>query len=124
MDILSEILHIQKSFQIKNSYKPYIHDLASAIMAEGGELWAIAGGKWWKEYLKYRDTWGHLSPIYLHKYIKDTEHENRAKIIEESIDVLHFLLAVWVELGLTSEDVFLEYKRKMGINQERQDTNY
>jgi len=125
-DKLDELLAIQKSFQIKNNYNPFIFQTSSAIMAEGGELWAISGGKWWKEYLGKtgRDTWGHLSPIFLNRYIRDIELQNRAKIIVESMDVLHFLLIVWVTLGLTPEEVFEAYKAKMGINQKRQDEHY
>jgi hypothetical protein len=124
VDKLDELLTIQKSFQVKNQYEPFIFQTSSAIMAEGGELWAIAGGKWWKEYLEGRGTWGHLSPMFVTNYIRGIEKKNRAKIIEESIDVLHFLLIVWVTLGLKPDEVFEAYKNKMGINQKRQETNY
>ena len=125
VNMLREMLDIQKGFQIKNDYNEPIHLLASAIMTEAGELWAISGGKWWKKYLKdYDFTFGHLQSIYREKFFRDVEKQNRAKIIEESIDVLHFLLCVWVRLGLKAEEVFESYKAKMGVNQERQNTNY
>jgi hypothetical protein len=124
MDKLEELLSIQKSFQIKNSYDPAIFEIASAIASEGTELWAISGGKWWKEYLKGRDTLGHLSPIYVPRYIRDIEKELRQKIIEESIDVLHFLLIVWLRLNLNASEVLEAYKVKMGVNQKRQDEHY
>jgi len=123
-DKLDELLAIQKSFQIKNSYDPFIFQTSSAIMSEGGELWSISGGKWWKEYMEGRGTWGHLSPIFITRHIKDIELQNKAKILIESIDVLHFLLIVWLTLGLTSEEVFEAYKAKMGVNQKRQDEHY
>jgi hypothetical protein len=124
-DNLQEMLDIQKSFQIKYNYKPHIHNLSSAIMAEGGELWAISGGKWWKKYHdENRDTWGHLNSIYVDHHIDKIEQINRAKILEESIDIWHFLLTVWWKLGLTAEDVFNAYTAKMGVNHNRQDTNY
>lgn len=128
IDKLQKMLDIQMEFQIKYNYDPPIHDRASAIMAEAGELWAISGGKWWKKNLENSETWGHLHEAdlnYLNEnYFYPLEKQNRDKIIEESIDVWHFLLTVWNRLGLSADQVFEAYTKKMGINKNRQETGY
>lgn len=119
----------QKIFQERNGYSPKIHELASALMCESGELWSIAGGKWWKKYLDtiiYPHAWGEkiLKKVYIDYYIKNIELKNRAKILEESIDILHFLLAVWINIDASIKEVYEAYRKKNTINQQRQDTNY
>ena len=101
-DTLQKMLDIQAEFQKKYKYQPTIHELASAIMTEGGELWSLTG-KWWKK----------------------TAPPNLAKEqLEESIDIFHFLMTVWLSLGLTADDVFNAYTLKMGVNIKRQETGY
>lgn len=124
-NVLQEMLDIQLDFQNKYKYNPPIHSRASAIMAEAGELWAISGGKWWKKYIQDAESWGHLQTVEaIDQYLETLENQNKDKIVEESIDVWHFLLTVWNRLGLSAEDVYKEYTKKMGVNHDRQDTNY
>lgn len=101
-DKLQQMLNIQAEFQKKYAYQPSIHELSSAIMTEGGELWALTG-KWWK------------------KKVPDNLKEEQ---VEESIDIFHFLMAIWLSLGLTAEDVFKVYTEKMGVNIKRQEMGY
>lgn len=71
--------------------------LASALACEAMEIWA-ASGKWW-----YKR--------------KDVE---KSKIKQESIDIFHFLLALWLKLGMDENEIFDLYEEKMRINIERQ----
>jgi len=123
-DFLEEMLKIQKQFQDKTGFDPLIHDLASAIMAEGGELWMGAGGKWWKTYLEHKGRWGSMSPEEAIKYIKEVESKNKENNEEEAIDILHFLLCVFIVLDMSSKRIHEKYCQKMGINLQRQDTTY
>src|SRR3972149_10551163 len=124
IDFLDEMLKIQKQFQDKTGFDPLIHDLASAIMAEGGELWMGAGGKWWKTYLEHKGRWGSMSPEEAIKYIKEVESKNKENNEEEAIDILHFLLCVFIVLDMTSKRIYEKYCQKMGVNFQRQDTTY
>ncbi len=96
---LDELLRIQKDFQER--YCPIegisISSFASAIASEAMEIWA-ATGKWW----------------YKNRQL-DLE-----KLKEESVDILHFLLGLWLKLGLNEQEIAFHYKRKMRINIERQ----
>ena len=40
------------------------------------------------------------------------------------MDILHFVVQTAIELGLTPDGVLAEYRRKNGINQERQRSGY
>lgn len=96
---LGELLKIQSDFQ--EVYCPMkdidISSLASAIASEAMEIWS-ATGKWW-----YRK--------------KKIDEE---KLREQSIDIFHFLLALWLKLGMDEQDVTDYYKSKMKVNVERQ----
>ncbi len=124
-DILTNILSTQEYFQKKYNYNVPVHMWASAMMTESGELWAISGGKWWKKYLTDLDTWGHFQEKEeIDSYLRLLEKQNKDKILEESIDVFHFLLGCWLRLGLTAKDIYEAYNKKMGVNINRQKTNY
>ena len=123
-DRLMEMMNAQFAFQTENDYDPPIHEVASAIMSEGGELWSISGGKWWKEYLKKQGTSGHLNRMNAFSYMKKVEQVNHDKIVEESIDVLHFLLTVWIQAKVTPQQVFDAYMGKMEVNKKRQKEHY
>jgi len=96
---LDELLRIQKDFQER--YCPIegisISSFASAIASEAMEIWA-ATGKWW-----YKDR-----------------QLDMEQLKEESVDILHFLLGLWLKLGLDGQEIASHYKRKMKINIERQ----
>jgi len=44
---------------------------------------------------------------------------NRTHFIEETIDIFHFLLEIWVFLGLTSDEIYTEYFKKLKVNLKR-----
>lgn len=96
---LGELLRIQKDFQ--EEYYPIekldISSLASAIACESMEIWA-ASGKWW-----YRN-----------------QHADIEKIKEESVDILHFLLGLWLKLEMNEHEIAGLYKKKMRVNIQRQ----
>jgi len=124
VDYLAKMLEHQKEFQAKTGFNPTIHDLASAIMAEGGELWAGSAGKWWKTYLEHQGKWGTMTPDEAMAYIRKVEIENKDNEEEEAIDLLHFVLCVFVVLDMSSKRVYDKYCQKMGVNIQRQETNY
>ena len=122
-------MEIQREFQDSTGLKPSVQELASAIMTEGGELWSISGGKWWKNYLKDDSPTpnkprGALSLKVKKWYLDTVEDENFNKILEESIDILHFLLCVWIKLDVTPQHIFKEYCKQMDVNKTRQENNY
>lgn len=96
---LGELLQIQKDFQEK--YCPIekleISSLASAIACESMEIWALSG-KWW--------------------YKNQATDIEKAK--EESIDIFHFLLGLWLKLKMNEVEIADLYKKKMILNIQRQ----
>ena len=50
--------------------------------------------------------------------------ENRAKILEELVDVLHFYVELCILMGFDSEEIFHAYEAKMEVNHKRQDVKY
>jgi len=98
---LEEMLKLQKAFQEKFNLHPSLHLVASAMMTEAGELWEVSGGKWWSR----------------------KKHNDEEKI-EELIDILHFFLAYCVEVGISANDLFRKYSKKLSINYERQFSGY
>ena len=123
-DKFDAMLRIQQEFQESNGLDIPVCDEASAIMCEGGELWAISGGKWWKKYIKDSDVRGRMKSDDAQVYLYMVEMNNRNKIIEESIDIWHFLMAVWIRLNLSPEEIFKRYKEKMEVNKNRQREGY
>ena len=96
---LRELLRIQSDFQ--KIYFPIediqFSSLASALACEAMEIWA-ASGKWW-----YKGS-----------------RIDEKKIKEESIDILHFLLGIWLKLGMTEDEIVELYRKKMKVNVQRQ----
>jgi predicted metallo-beta-lactamase superfamily hydrolase len=123
-DYLAKMLEIQKGFQVKYDYDPRVYELASAVMTEAGETWAISGGKWWKNYIKEAPPHGKLNRSQANKAIKLIQKKNEVKIKEEIIDQLHFWLCEALEMGMDSKEIFTAYCSKMGVNQSRQETGY
>jgi dimeric dUTPase (all-alpha-NTP-PPase superfamily) len=98
ISILGDLLEMQKKFQ--NQHFPLqnieISSFASAIASEAMEIWSMTG-KWWYE----------------QKYSLE-------KIKEESIDIFHFLLGLWLKLDMDESEIIKLYKDKMKVNIERQ----
>lgn len=101
MNYLQKMLKLQNSFQETNNFHPALDLLASAIMTEAGELWVASGGKWWSN-KKYSDD------------------ERR----EELVDLLHFFLAYCVEMGISANELYDEYTKKLSLNYKRQFSGY
>jgi len=96
-------------FKIKNKYiegQRRINALLNFMQSEVSEAKEALGFlandqvKWWKNTIK----WDHF--------------------MEETIDILHVLLSIWLNINATSDDVYNEYKRKWAINHSRQDNKY
>ena len=98
---LERMLSLQKEFQDTHDFNPALHMIASAILAEAGELWAVSGGKWWSK-----------------KQHKDEDRK------EELIDILHFFLAYCVKMEISAKELFELYVKKLSENYERQLKGY
>lgn len=101
-DLLKTMLEMQEKFQWrfenKFKFKPTLKDMVCAIAAEAiGESWKTAGGKWWSE----------------------KEYSREEKVVE-LIDILHFWLCACIEVGLTAEEIFEVYSKKLAENYRRQ----
>ena len=58
------------------------------------------------------------------KYWSKNEEFEREEAKGEAIDILHFLLQVFDELGMDAEDIYNEYMEKNEVNHCRQDGDY
>jgi hypothetical protein len=80
--------------------------LLSALIGEAKEtqealgLLPEFGAKWWKENI------------------------NWDLVNEELMDCLHFILSIFLNIGLTPDDIMKHYEKKWKINFQRQDSNY
>ncbi|HEU04483.1 MAG TPA: dUTPase [Nitrosopumilus sp.] len=108
-DRLDSIFALQKGLADMMNLDRYPKDtegkvaaLCTAIIHEAVELQRTTNWKWWKK------------PVSFDK--------DEAK--EELIDIWHFVVQASLELGLTTEDILDEYKRKNEINRERQKSGY
>ena len=100
--MIDEMLKIQKDFQKRFPVETLkFSEIATAIAAEGLEIWHDSDGRWW------------ATPN------MDAEH-----LKEESIDVLHFLLLLWLKLGMDEKEIFEAYQNKMLENIRRQREGY
>ena len=98
-DLLEMMLSMQRKFQWKFKFtpEPPLKDIASALGSEADELWKAGGGKWWS--IK-----GHT----------------REKVAEEIIDILHFWLMACLKIGLSADEIFEIYSKKLAENYKRQ----
>ena len=109
MDKLEHIFNSQKELAdfIKSPRYPVIKEdkisvLSTALIHEAVELQRLTNWKWWKKEVAF--------------------DEKMAK--EELIDILHFVIQISIELGMTPTDILNEYNRKNKINKERKINNY
>lgn len=77
-------------------------DLCRAIIHEAVELEDELGWKWWKT----------------------AKGVDSARAKEEAIDVLHFLLSLFIKLGMDAKEVEEAYRRKWHVNMDRQNKGY
>jgi len=101
-DKLELLFMMQAKFQFRFRFtKVGLDKIASAIMAEGGELWEKGKGKWWSK-----------------------KTHPREEKVEEMIDILHFFLIGCLELGITPQELLDEYSKKLAENYRRQKRGY
>lgn len=50
--------------------------------------------------------------------------EDRLELLFEGIDIVHFMLNVWIALGLSEKDIFVLYALKNAENIQRQENGY
>jgi dimeric dUTPase (all-alpha-NTP-PPase superfamily) len=108
-DRLDSIFALQKGLTDMMNLDRYPKDtegkvaaLCTAIIHEAVELQRTTNWKWWKKPVSF----------------------NKDEAKEELIDIWHFVVQASLELGLTTEDILDEYKKKNEINRERQKSGY
>lgn len=103
MDYFNAMLRLQTQFQEKYKDKFHFssHRVASAMMAESGELWGASGGKWWKKKKKTRE-----------------------EQIEEMADLLHFFLLFMIKKNISVKELYDAYVKKLAENYNRQERGY
>lgn len=110
------ILDSQQLFQNKLGYdfskmndsekSKYLHEHTYFLIEEGTEmLRELKFHKPWKNY----DSWG------------PEEHENaELKSKEEAIDMLHFMMNIFLALGMDESEIINMYREKNKLNHDRQ----
>jgi len=96
-DLLKAMLDMQDKLQNRFNMHPPLNDIASALGSEADELWKAGGGKWWSN----------------KKYTKEEK-------AGELIDILHFWLAACINVGLSADEIFDIYSKKLAENYRRQ----
>ena len=85
--------------ELGKNFAPTIEQVCEALICEAVEMNALTNWKWWRK----------PKPL------------DKEKMLEESIDALHFLLIVWEILNVSPQKVFDKYCWKNKINHERLD---
>jgi hypothetical protein len=100
-DKLDILLELQAEFQrkYKDRFKFSLHRVCSAMASESLELWTKSKGKWWSK----------------KAYSKEVQ-------LDELVDVLHFFLLYMIKRGITSDELFVAYKKKLLENYKRQES--
>ena len=112
MDKLEEIFKLQAKLNAYSGHPlenlqdkkkiEWILILTRALQQETAELIDTTPWKWWKKQQKF--------------------DINNAK--KELIDIVHFVIALAITLGMDAEELFAEYTEKNKINHDRQDNGY
>jgi len=109
MDKLDYIFQMQKDLEkyVTTSRYPKkledrISSLSVAMIHEAVELQRLTNWKWWKTPVDF--------DLKLAK--------------EELIDILHFVIQVSIELGMSPSEILQEFSKKHSVNMKRQKTNY
>lgn len=80
----------------------WLQRLVCAMQHELVELEDSTQWKWWSKYQEF----------------------NPQNVKVEIIDLLHFLVSMALEMGMTADDFFATYEKKMAVNHQRQDSGY
>ena len=92
------MLKKQLKFQLEFGFNNIpLKDIASAILAEGGELWQGSEGKWWSK-----------------------KRGDRKNQIEELVDLWHFMLTYMITIDVTEKEFVDAYYKKLEENCRRQ----
>jgi dimeric dUTPase (all-alpha-NTP-PPase superfamily) len=108
-DRLQEIFRLQKELADSMNLDRYpqnmeerVSALATAMLHESVELQRLTPWKWWKKPTRFDVT--------------------AAK--EELVDILHFLIQAFIEVGMSPDEVLRDYRKKNFVNRERQRSGY
>lgn len=106
MDKLEELLKSQKELDayiadmrgLEYSSDEWIVKKSTALLCEVSELLDEANYKWWK----------------------NPKTDNRQRVKEEIVDVLHFFLGICNDAGITADELYNAYMIKNEENRKRQ----
>ncbi|KAA2282202.1 dUTPase [Candidatus Nitrosocosmicus sp. SS] len=94
---------MKRLYQVKEPFQGYrIFMLSSALLHETVELQRETDWKWWKS-------------------DKGVDHQ---KIVEEIIDLWHFLIQLSIEAGIDPDLLVTKYMQKNRENTKRQESGY
>jgi hypothetical protein len=99
MDKFEEMLRKQKEFQDKYGFHPELKSCIIAMLMELGELAEASQGKWWSK--------------------KNHTHEER---LVETVDIWHFFMIYLIQEGITADEFFEAYIKKLDENYRRQES--
>ncbi|MDR2201909.1 MAG: dUTPase [Clostridiales bacterium] len=107
MDMLREIFDMQRELDgaivkgrgLDFSYEEWMQKKCLALINEAGELMNEVNYKWWK----------------------NKKELDYSKIGEELIDILHFLVSMCLDSGLSADDAYRIYAAKNSENRDRQE---
>ncbi len=104
--------HFQKEYGFEFWKRPmaerkhWVAEQMMAVIAELSETWELTN-KWWKKEAPGLD-----------------DEATRDEITEELVDMYHFLLSLLLTLEITPEEFVSTYLEKMGVNIDRQESDY
>jgi NTP pyrophosphatase (non-canonical NTP hydrolase) len=100
-DTLRVLLELQRQFQetYKDRFHFALHRVCTAMASESLELWAKSKGKWWSK-----------------------KAHTKEEQLDELADVLHFFLLYMIKRGITVDELFLAYRKKLAENYKRQES--
>jgi NTP pyrophosphatase (non-canonical NTP hydrolase) len=100
-DYFEELLTKQAAFQekYKDRFHFALHRVCTAMASESLELWAKSKGKWWSK----------------KAYPKSVQ-------LDELADILHFFLLYMIKRGITVQELFEAYCKKLEENYARQES--
>lgn len=91
-----------KIIKIKKIKEPSILDKCRALIHEAIELEDELNWKFWKR----------------------PKEIDQAKVKEEAIDILHFLLSIFNQIGMDEQEIYHQYNQKYKENIKRQNNSY
>lgn len=115
-DILTKIFEEQSNLQTKIQEKHHDKHFYQKEPFEGYKIFMILSNIIHESVELQRET--------NFKYWKQENALDIEKIKDETVDILHFMVQLCLEIGLDPQQIFESYMNKMQVNLLRVETNY